>query len=233
MKHEEAAKIVAVLFASYPQSKFDRDNAKAYVDGIADLEASATGTAVQRLIRTNKFLPSIAEIREAATAQRHGPVRTGEEAYAELLAAVLRHGPDYGPIDTHRRRRDPLFADPIIARCIGVWGSWNDLCDSQRDDPGGRARFIELFNELTGRERQAVVSGVPLPPPERPRIGFAPPARPTPAMAQADAPTGQPPALPIVATQSPKQPPVVHQARKWTPEELDAELAKTAKGGGR
>jgi hypothetical protein len=65
MKHDEAAKIVAVLFASYPNGKFDRDNAKAFVDGIVDLDAAACGHAVQRLIRTNKFLPSVAEIREA------------------------------------------------------------------------------------------------------------------------------------------------------------------------
>jgi hypothetical protein len=232
MTKTEALKLVATLFGSFPSAHIDRNHVDAYASGIIDLDAAVTAMAVDRLRKTARFLPTIGEIREAATAQKHGPVRTGEEAYAELLAAVLRHGPDYGPIDTQRRRRDPLFADPIIARCIGVWGSWNDLCESQRDDPGGRARFIELFNELTGRERQAVVSGVPLPPPERPRIGFAAPTRASPAMASKDAPTGQPAALPVVVAQSPKQPPVVHQARKWTPEELDAELAKTAKGAG-
>src|SRR5688572_17253271 len=183
MDRDQAAKIVAVLFSSYPQSKYDRDNAQAFVDGIVDLDAATCGAAVQRLIRTNRFLPSISEIREACSARKHGALRTGEEAYATLTEAVRRHGRDYG-------QGSPRFSDPLIARCIGIWGSWNDVCGSPSDDPGGRARFIELYDELASRHREDVSSGMPLPAPERARIGFQLPPQPEPAPRRVEATMG-------------------------------------------
>ena len=90
-----------------------------------------------------------------------GPKRSGEEAYSVVLEAVRRFG----------RYETPGFTDPHIQRAIGVWGTWVDLCNSPEDDPGGRARFIELYEQQSGRERADIVSGIPLPE-ARPRGEF-------------------------------------------------------------
>lgn len=219
----EASQLVAVLFGSYANAHLDRTHVDAYVSGILDLNAQPAAEAVTRLRRTSRFLPSIAEIREACAAQTHGAARTGEEAYAELTAAVRRHGRDYG-------QGAAKFRDPLIAKCLGVWGSWNDLCSSPTDDPGGRARFVELYDELASRQRQDLAAG-----------GALPAANDSPAFwlerpkARAEArslPLAQAPVGDLLAVLAPRKPANHGQAqtpRRWTAEELDAALAGGAK----
>lgn len=168
MKKSEAAEIVMLLVGAYNRDVTEQ-TARVYETMLVDLDVAKCRAAVQRLIGTSRFLPTIAEIRSAAIEQQLGARRTGEDAYTELTAAVRAHGRDYG-------QGAPKFRDPLIARCIGVWGSWNDLCNSPSDDPGGRSRFIELYDQLSQAQRQDQVSGVPLPAPanDRPAFWLAP-----------------------------------------------------------
>jgi hypothetical protein len=247
MKHEEASKIVAVLFASYPMSKFDRDNAKAFVDGISDLDAAACGAAVVRLVRTSKFLPSVAEIREAATAQRHGPRKTGAQAYEELLEAVQRHGgtPMIRWVKREMRMQSPWppLEPDVAAAMRQTWGSWTDCCKApDAQEMADRARFIAAYDGIAERERADLVSGQPLPPAQsaarlEPRNNRATMALVVPNgaaaaekmarvasasdAAKAAAPADQPIPGPPVRREATRPP------RKWTPEELEAELQKT------
>jgi hypothetical protein len=241
MKHDEAAKIVAVLFASYPHGKFDRDNARAYVDGIADLDAAACGAAAQRLIRTNKFLPSIAEIREAAAAQSVGPRKTGAHAYDELLEAVRRHGAT-PRVRMHDGRVQVQAPWPPLAPDVAVamrqtWGTWADCCHApDAQEMADRARFIAAYDGLSERERADLVSGRPLPAPAPalkqitqqqaakgaaaplPPAAKAPPAAAAPAAIKLAPPRQKPGPAPIAQ----------RMLDGWRPtaEELDAELAR-------
>lgn len=153
MTQTEVSKLVAVLAAHYPTAKLSRDNLMAYERALADLDYQLAQSAVERIVRTSRFFPSIAEIREACTLKTTGPTRTGVEAYAELMLAVRRHGRTYGEEEA------PKFKDPIIAKCLGIWGSWNSLCNSPTDDAAGRARFVELYDSLAKSQRQDVVAG--------------------------------------------------------------------------
>lgn len=153
MTKDDAGKLIAVLFASFPSANLERKHVDAYVSAILDLDAKVAGEAVSRLRNTATFLPAIAEIRRAAADVQLGPMRSGEDAYRVLLEAVRAHGwPTM-----------PRFRDPHILKGIGVWGSWQDLCNSPADDPGGRARFIELYEQSARQEREDVVAGKPLP----------------------------------------------------------------------
>lgn len=238
MTKSEAMKIVCVLFGSFPNARFTDQNFESYAEGLLDLDAGTCGAAAQRLIRTAKFLPTIAEIREAATAQQHGPCPRGEEAWAALLQAKRAYGYDYGPDDVRRRRRDPIFADEHIRRCLTLWGGWNAFALADEDAPA-RARFIAMYDELAQRERQDVSSGMPLP---RPALGMGHSGAPAPALAAprgvrrpGDAsppkgsPEGQPASVVPIAPPRPKPGPTPFQ-RRVSVEELDAELARTAGG---
>jgi len=241
MTKPEAMKIVCVLFGSFPNSRFNEQNFESYAESIQDLDASTCGAAVQRLIRTSKFLPSLAEIREATTAQRVGPCARGEEAYAALLMAKRRHGYDYGRVDAWRRLKDPLFAEPHIQECLTMFGGWNAFALDDDEAPS-RARFIAMYDELTRRERADLVSGQPLPAPalDRARNNRAALALVSSkgagsgADALADAREAAPRSAPadiLVPMAPPRpQPPPAREHRRWTPEELDAELARRAGG---
>ena len=227
MKRKEVAQVVAMLAAAYPNANITDTTSSVYERMLADLDFETTERAVARLLGSSRFLPTIAEIRAAATELTIGPVRTGVEAYDELMQAVRAHGRCYGGEPA------PEFADPIIARAVGVWGSWNDLCSSPSDDPGGRARFIELYDELAKRGRQDVASGIPLPAPTTERRHALP--APIDSQAQvatrvrpgpADATTGRPDGAALVSrigSQAPTRAPEVSH-RRYTTEELDAAI---------
>lgn len=218
MKGSEAAEIVLMLIKAYPYARCDEQHADIYERSLADLDARACRAAVQRLIHTNKFLPTIAEIRSAVADQTLGPRRTGVEAYDLVMQAVRKHGRCYGGEPA------PKFRDQLIAKAIGVWGSWNDLCSSPSDDAGGRARFIELYDELAGRERQAVASGQRLPEPanDSPAFWVEPPRARAKQLAAAQPAVNLAAALATRTPPRPKHPDP--EPRRWSAAELDAAL---------
>jgi len=245
MTKPEAMKIVCVLFGSFPNSRFNEQNFESYADSIQDLDASTCGAAVQRLIRTSKFLPSISEIREAATAQQIGPRKTGAEAYGELLEAVRRHGayPEVSWVDGAMRMQSPWppLAPDVEQAMRQTWGSWSTCCAETGPDAPDRARFIAAYDGIAERERADLVSGQPLPAPASPALKLitqqqtakgaaAPLPRAADRIDVESRPVESPPAaaapaaIPLAPQRTPPAPAREH--RRWTPEELDAELAR-------
>lgn len=214
MKKSEAAELVMMLIAAFPAAKTNGTTSAVYEQMLADLDAGCARKAVTRLIGTSKWLPTVSEIRGATADLQLGPRGTGEQAYQTALQAVRSVGRSYGGESA------PAFKDPLINRAVGIFGSWNDFCSSPTDDPGGRARFIELYDQLAQAEREDFVSGIPLPKPaaqtpllvrDRPRPALTAPVR---SLVKVD---------PSRVRQRPAEP--VH--RKYTAEELDAALKET------
>ena len=228
MEKSEVTELVMMLFAAFPAAKGDADSWRRtlhiYGEMLLDLDVNLARQAVMRLIATAKWLPTIAEIRAASTDLRLGPVRDGGEAWRDVMAEARLTG-RYGV---------PEFSDPLVSETLRLWGSWQSFCDSPEDDPGGRARFIELYDSLTRRKRDTDVSGIPLPAPERPRprlvapivqLGIAAPAPPAPAPPAAPVE----PVVPVPMPMMPSVPRVRHPDppyRRYTAEELEALLKK-------
>ncbi len=105
MKPSEAAEIVLMLMAAFPASKTLPTTSAVYECSLADLDAAVARKAVTRLIATRKWLPTVAEIRSAATDLRLGAVRDGGEAWKDAVAAVRYVG----------RYDVPAFPDPLAA----------------------------------------------------------------------------------------------------------------------
>jgi hypothetical protein len=149
----QAAQLVAMLAAAYAGSaaKVSDETAEVYERMLLDQDFQATQRAIARLIRSSKWLPTIAEILGATTALEQGAKRTGGEAWGDVTLAIRRTG--YVGV--------PKFEDPIVAEIVTRWG-WRALC-CDGNDVADRARFIELYDQLAARQRDDVVSGIPLP----------------------------------------------------------------------
>lgn len=176
MKRREVAQIVATLAAAYPNAQVGEATSSVYERMLLDLDFEVTERAVARLLGTSRFLPTIAEIRGAAADLALGPVRSGAEAWLDVIAEIRRVG----------QYEAPCFADPLVADIVRKCG-WYGLCtdDNLVSD---RARFIEAYDAAADRKRQDVASGIPLPvlvAPERPRL--APATRIQPALQVAPA----------------------------------------------
>lgn len=154
MTEVQVKKLVAVLLASFPNAKATDETIGAYVRMLADLDYTAASAAVERLLATSRFLPSIAEIREASLTLHVGEQRPGGEAWGEVLKAIGRYGYTRTPgVDFH-------FDDPVVAECVSAL-RWRELCDSENQE-ADRARFIELYDKLAAQQRRRQLSeGLP------------------------------------------------------------------------
>jgi hypothetical protein len=156
----EAQKAITMLVTAYPTSfgKMDGDQQaatrKIYREMILDIDADTAACAIRGLIATQKFMPSIAEVREACMIVKYGRQRPGGDAWGDVLAAMSRYG---------RRRtpgRDFAFDDPLVARAVSALG-WTELCTSDLR-AADRARFIELYEQLAGYARADAQAGTGL-----------------------------------------------------------------------
>lgn len=148
MKRSEVAMLVAELMQAYPQSQTGPATSAIYERELEDLDRALALDAVRRLVRTSKWLPTIAEIRAAAVEVRNGPKRPAVEAWGDVVAAIRFVG-SYQP--------EPPFADPLVAEAVRLMG-WRNLCLGD-NDVADRARFCELYDGLQTRERVEVAAG--------------------------------------------------------------------------
>lgn len=153
MTEPEAQKLWTILLAAYASTvsrlsdEIQKAQAMIYRRMLADLEYPLANAAVERLLATCKFMPSIAEIREAALSTAHGEVRPGADAWGDVLKAVSKTG----------ARGTPVFADPVVAKCVESLG-WQNICLSE-NATADRARFIELYDRQASTQRRDHASG--------------------------------------------------------------------------
>lgn len=62
MTKSEVSKLVAVLMASYPNCRFPDATIAAYEQFLQELELGRAQQAVERIVKTSKFMPAIAEV---------------------------------------------------------------------------------------------------------------------------------------------------------------------------
>lgn len=150
MTEPQVAKLVAVLIATYPSAKITADTSAVYERMLADLDFPAANAAIERLLATSKWLPTIAEIREAALTLYRGETRPGGDAWGEVLRAISRYGYARTP------GIDFAFSDPVVAECVRAL-TWRELCDSENQE-ADRARFIELYDRIAAALRRSRLS---------------------------------------------------------------------------
>jgi len=149
MQPRETTELVKRILAAYPaqRSRMSAEDVQgmvaAYAEGLADLSIEVVIEAFRRVMRTARFIPTIAELRDAATTVVHGERKAGGEAWGDVQRLIRSHGA--------RRPPDYAAVDPLVAAAIQAFG-WRDLCLSE-DQTADRARFIELYDKLVKADR--------------------------------------------------------------------------------
>lgn len=152
MTADEATQIVGLALAAYPTqaSRIGEKSIAAmramWADLLDDLEFGAVRAALQVYCRSNKWLPSPAELRELV-ASRGSPVRSGFDAWGDVLRSVSRYG----------IHRSPVFEDPLVARAVEAVG-WAAICNSE-NQMADRAHFAKVYDRYAADARTAAQVG--------------------------------------------------------------------------
>lgn len=146
MNKQDILKAVAPLQLAY-NAILDDNRLRLYVEMLSDIPPSILEAAVKKLIMTNKFLPSIAEIRETAYGIKgtiSGTAAPNEsEAWHEVVKAIQSVG-YYGI---------PEFSHEAITVAVNNIG-WQDICRTLNDDVGMlRAQFRRAYQLAVERRK--------------------------------------------------------------------------------
>ncbi len=134
MTRAEAAKLISIVVAAYPQS--DKYNSEKQVEETVNLWAmmfeddnsKLVALAVKKHIATNKWPPSIAEIRKIMAEIEHPELLPPDQAWA-YVADVLKILRDEHTTGIYYDERN---TPPLIAETVTALGGWSRLLDLQR-----------------------------------------------------------------------------------------------------
>lgn len=120
---------------------------------LQDIPIELAETALRKWVATNKWSPSIAEIREMASGVQHGETKTWGEAWEDVLRAISKYGM-YEP----RKALESL--DPMTRRAVDSLG-FRNICISE-NIAVERANFRMAYETYEKRQKTEQQLALPL-----------------------------------------------------------------------
>lgn len=155
MDKKEFATFAMALKTYYPREALlpNSQAMELWFRELCDLPFDVAEAAMRKWVSTNKWSPSIAELREVAAEIRHGKLPDWGDGWQQVQHAIKKYG--YYRQKEAMDSMDPFVRD--IARRIG----FTNLCLS--DNPSAdRANFRMLYEELARKEQTRQQMALPL-----------------------------------------------------------------------
>lgn len=147
MTRDEFKVLVKGMKAIYAQPTFipDQDAFNMWYSLMGDLSYDVCSVAIQKYMLTNKFPPTVADIRELASGVVNGDPLTWGESWERALNAVRRYG-------SYNQAEALNSLDPLTRKCVDSIG-YMQLCMSE-NIMVERAHFQKIFDVMAKREQQ-------------------------------------------------------------------------------
>jgi hypothetical protein len=146
MDRDEFKVLVKGMKAVYAQPTFipDQDAFNMWFALLGDLPYKLCNVAIQKYMLTNKFPPTVAEIRELTANIENGDPLTWGESWERALNAVRRFG-------SYNQKAALESLDPLTRKCVESIG-YMELCMSE-NIMVERAHFQKVFEVFAKREQ--------------------------------------------------------------------------------
>ena len=141
--------------AVYTQETFlpDADAFNIWFSLLGDLEYAVLNAAIQQYMLTNKFQPTIADLRELATTIKNGDVPDWGEGWEKVLKAIRFYG-------SYRESEALATFDPLTRTCVERLG-FRNICMSENINYD-RANFRMIYEQLQERTKKENVLPISL-----------------------------------------------------------------------
>lgn len=155
MTKKEFAMLAMAMRTYYPKEQIlPNDKAmQLWYQELCDIPYEVAEAALRKWVATNKWSPSIAEIREMTVNVTNGEQMTWGESWEKAVGAIRRFGM-YRP----QEALDSL--DPLTKRCVQSLG-FRELCLSE-NPMADRANYRMVFETLQKREQTEKQLALPL-----------------------------------------------------------------------
>jgi hypothetical protein len=147
MEREQFKVLVKGMKAVYAQPTFipDQDAFNMWYALMGDLPYDVAGMAIKKYMLTNKFPPTVAELRELAAGIVDGDPLTWGESWERALHAVRKYG-------SYNKQKALDSLDSLTRKCVESIG-FTELCMSE-NIMVERAHFQKIFEVYAKREQQ-------------------------------------------------------------------------------
>lgn len=147
MEREQFKILCKGMKAVYTQESFlpDADAFNIWFALLGDLEYPVLNAAIQKYMLTNKFPPTIADLREIATTIAAGELQEWGEGWEKVLNAIRYFG-------YYRETEALATMDEITQTCVKRLG-WRNLCMSDNNNMD-RANFRMIYEQLAERTKK-------------------------------------------------------------------------------
>ena len=145
MIRTETASIVGVLVAGFPSVKMSRETVEVWHRALHDLPFEDVKVAVEKLLMTSEWFPTIALIRKATLDAMGMLPKSADEAWVEILGAINDHG--YAGY--------PEFS-PLVREAVLQVG-WRDICMSTQPEAIRRS-FVKAYDAIALKQTHLVLT---------------------------------------------------------------------------
>ena len=101
---------------------------------------------LQKWVATEKWPPTVADIRQGVTSLATGGSKNWAEAWAEVRKAIGRYG-------VHRESEAMQSLSPLARQTVS-WLGWKSICCAPEDDASYRANFRDVYNTVAQRQME-------------------------------------------------------------------------------
>lgn len=147
MTQQEFAQFVMALKTYYPRETLLPNNqaVELWYRQLCDIDYQTAEIALNKWVATNKWSPSIADIRETALDVKEGEAADWGTSWERVLHAIRYYG-------SYEQQKALDSLDDITRQCVKQLG-WNNLCMSENITTD-RANFRMVYERAVQRRRQ-------------------------------------------------------------------------------
>ena len=156
-KKQQIVKILSTLQLAY-STDLSIERLEMYVEMLADINPVTLEQAIKNIVKTRKFLPTIAEIREECSAlsayvNAHEELPTPQSAWERVIKCASTYGYEHGL----------EHLDGLTLKCAkSIWSSFNPLMGDEYNEASCRSQFIKQYEQEEKREmhRQRMANSI-------------------------------------------------------------------------
>lgn len=147
MDKKQFAKFAMALKTYYPRENVlpNEQAMELWFFQLQDIQYNVAEAGLNKWVATNKFAPTIAEIRETAASISNGDLPDWGDAWLEVCRAISRYG-------SYRPKEAIESMSPLARRAAERIGFIN-LCMSENPS-ADRANFRMIYEQLAEREKK-------------------------------------------------------------------------------
>lgn len=155
MDKKEFGIFAAAIRTYYPKEQIlpNKEAMALWYRELQDIPYQVAEAALRKWVATNKWSPSIAEIREMTVNVTHGEALTWGESWEKAVAAIRRFG-------SYRPKEALESLDPLTRKCVESLG-YRELCISE-NPMADRANYRMVFETYAQRQQTEQQLALPL-----------------------------------------------------------------------